>query len=108
MVGVFGASRALLRVLALIGLVADLLAVIALLWPWPVFKCSCRAGLSSSVEEAFRDDSSCLASLSQVYQHCSVGLRNVLIAQPCDFCNCRSIFFAKRLSCSYPDVVVLI
>jgi hypothetical protein len=68
-VGFFGASRTLLRVLALVGLVADLLAVVALLWSWSVFKCARRAGFSSGMEEALCDESPYITPLGQVYHH---------------------------------------
>ena len=51
-VALLGTSSARLRVLALEGLVPDLLAVVALLWPVAPLKHTCVARFASSVEEA--------------------------------------------------------
>jgi hypothetical protein len=58
-----GAFRTFLIVLALKCLMANLLAVVALFWSWSLFKCTGRARLSSGVEEALCDESSCVLSL---------------------------------------------
>ena len=107
-VAVFGASPASLRLSALIRFVAELLAVVALPGPWPVFERACRARLSARVEEAFCDEPPCIAFLGHVHYHGSVRLRDIPLAQPCDLGNCRSVLFAERFRGSCPDFVLLV
>jgi hypothetical protein len=107
-VAVFGASPAPLHFLVLVRFVAELLAVVALPRPWPVFERACRARLSAGVEEAFCDEPPCIASLSHVHYHGSVRLRDVSLAQPRDLGNRRSVFFAKSFCCSCSNPVRLI
>jgi hypothetical protein len=68
-VAIPGASRTFLTILALECLMANLLAVVALIRSRSAFEYAGRARLSSGMEEALCDESPCVITFGQIYHH---------------------------------------
>src|SRR3569833_2784371 len=105
-VAFLSAPRAPLGVSATERLVAWLLAVIALLWTWPMLKNRSGARFSCHVKETFHQEAPCIASLRDIYYHGSVRPRRVFLAEPRHLRHRCLVLAAKGFCCSGPNLSV--
>ena len=107
-VAVFGTSPASLRLSTLTRFVVELLAVVALPWPWSLLKRACCASFSACVEEAFWEEPPCVTFLGHVHHHRSVRLGGASLAWKRNLSDCRSILFSLSFCCSRCNLIYLV